>query len=190
MRAKLRTVLLAAALTGITPLVAGCGLAHSVEHSSSRAAAPPAAANPGEKQGTIPASAGEEPAPTRPAATPKQAIAAYATLYINWTYQTLPAHETALAAMGFGDARRAERQAAAQTQRDSRIQQGGIYNRGTVIGVSPVAGGSQGEYVVVTKEETGGNQEYAGLQAAFHVTFATVEMVPGGWAVGEWQPQS
>lgn len=190
MRARLRAVLLLAALIGITPLAAGCGLAGNIERSSRPAQGTPAAANPGESQGTIPASAGEGPAPARPATTPQQAIVAYATLYINWTYQTLAAHERTLAAMAVGDARLAELQAAAQAQRDSRIQQGGIYNRGTVVGVSPAAGGSPGEYMVVTREETGGDQEYAGLQAAFHVTLATVQTVPGGWAVVEWRPQS
>ncbi len=190
MRARLRAVLLLAALIGITPLATGCGLAGSIAHNSRPPQGTPAATNPGESQGTIPAAAGEEPAPARPAATPQQAIVAYATLYINWTYQTLAAHERTLAAMAVGDARLAERQAVAQTQRDSRIQQGGIYNRGTVVGVSPAAGGSPGEYVVVTREETGGDQEYAGLQAAFHVTLATVQKVTGGWAVVEWQPQS
>ena len=190
MRARLRAALLLVALIGITPLAAGCGLAGAVERGSRRGSVAPAQANPGESQGTIPASAGEGAPPLRPAATPGQAIAAYAALYINWTYQTLEAHETALAAMAVGDARLAERQAAAQARRDSRIQQGGIYNRGTVVGVSPAAGGSPREYVVVTREETGGDQEYAGLQAAFHVTLATVQAVPGGWAVVEWRPQS
>ena len=93
--------------------------------------------------------------------------------------------------MAVGDARLAELQAAAQAQRDSRIQQGGIYNRGTRRRVSaPPPVEAPGEYMVVTREETGGDQEYAGLQAAFHVTLATVQTVPGGWAVVEWRPQS
>jgi hypothetical protein len=189
MRARLRAVLLLAGLIGITPLAAGCGLAGGIERGSRRVSAAPQA-NPGENQGTIPASAGEAAPPPRPAATPEQAVSAYAALYINWTYRTLPAHETTLAAMAVGDARLAERQAAAQARRNSRIQQGAIYNRGTVVGVSPAAGGNPREYVVVTREETGGDQEYAGLQAAFHVTLATVQAVPGGWAVLEWRPQS
>jgi hypothetical protein len=189
MQARIRAVLLLVALIGIAPLAAGCGLAGGIERSSRRTSATPAQANPGESEGTVPAAAEAAP-PQRPAATAEQALAAFASLYINWTYRTLPAHETTLAAMAVGDARLAEREAAAQARRDSRIQQGGIYNRGTVVAVSPAAGGAPGEYVVVTREETGGDQEYAGLQAAFHVTLATVQAVPGGWAVVEWRPQS
>lgn len=190
MRARIRAVLLLVALIGISPLAAGCGLAGGIERRSRRASVAPAQANPGESEGTVPAAAADAAPPQRPAATAEQALAAFASLYINWTYRTLPAHETTLAAMAVGDARLAEREAAAQARRDSRIQQGGIYNRGTVVAVSPAAGGAPGEYVVVTREETGGDQEYAGLQAAFHVTLATVQAVPGGWAVVEWRPQS
>ena len=108
MRARLRAVLLLAGLIGITPLAAGCGLAGGIERGS-RVSVAPAEANPGENQGTIPASAGEGEPPPRPAATPEQAVSVFAALYINWTYRTLPAHETTLAAMAVGDARLAER---------------------------------------------------------------------------------
>ncbi len=191
MTARARLLLSLALLAGITPLLCGCGLAGAIKHHHPQAAdSPPPQANPGEPLGTLPAGTEAEQAPTRPASTPEQAITQFAALYINWTYQTLPTHERALAAIAVGDARLAERQAAAAAQRDRTLQHGHIYNRGSVIAVSRVIGASPGQYAVITREQTGGNQEYAGLQAAFHITLATVAPVTGGWAVEQWQPQA
>jgi hypothetical protein len=190
MTARARVVLSLALLTGIAPLLCGCGLAGAINHNARRAAGPPPQANPGEPQGTLPAGAEAEQTPRRPASTPEQAITQFAALYINWTYHALPAHERQLAAIAVGDARLAERQAATTAQRDTTLQQGHIYNQGSVIAVSRVIGGSPGQYAVITREQTGGDEEYAGLQAAFHITLATVAAVRGGWAVEQWQPQS
>jgi hypothetical protein len=184
---KPRRLLILAVLIGLVPLLTGCGLAD--RSGTPPAPAAPQAANPGETQGTIPPDA-REPAPAAPAATPQAAILRFAGLYINWSYRTLAQHEKQLAAISVGDARLAESQAAASTQRDSTLASARIYNRGTVITVAPVIGGQPGEYAVITREETGGDQEYAGLQAAFHVTLAAVQRVADGWSVREWQPQS
>ena len=170
MTARARVVLSLALLAGIAPLLCGCGLAGAINHNARRAAGPPPQANPGEPQGALPAGAEAEQTPRRPA--------------------SLPAHERQLAAIAVGDARLAERQAAATAQRDTTLQQGHIYNQGSVIAVSRVIGGSPGQYAVITREQTGGDEEYAGLQAAFHITLATVAAVRGGWAVEQWQPQS
>jgi hypothetical protein len=188
MTARSRAVLLLAVLLGLTPLITGCGLAGGIEHTTSNAASAPAQANPGETQGTIPVVA--ESAPARPSATAQQALTRYAALYINWTYRTLVARDAQLAAIAVSGARAVELQAAAQAKRDFALQRGRIYNRGVVVSVSQAIGGAPDEWVLVTREQTGGNQEYAGLQAAFHVTLATAQAVPGGWAVAEWHPQS
>jgi hypothetical protein len=190
MTTRTRVLLSLALLVGIAPLLCGCGFAGAIDHNTRRAATPPPQANPGEQQGTIPAGAEAEQPPRRAASTPEQAITQFAALYINWTYQTLPSHERELAAIAVGDARLAERQAAAAAQRDTTLRQGHIYNQGTVIAVSRVIGGSPGLYAVITREQTGGDEEYAGLQAAFHVTLATVTAVPAGYVVEQWQPQS
>jgi hypothetical protein len=190
MTVRCRVVLSLALLIGLAPMLCGCGLAGAVNHSTRRNAGPPAQANPGEQQGTVPAGAEAERGPKRPAVTPVQALIQFAVLYINWTYRTLPGHQAQLAAIAVGDARLAERQAAAASKRDTTLQQGHIYNRGSVIAVSRVIDGSAGQYAVVTREQTGGDPEYAGLRAAFHITLATVVAVRGAWAVEEWQPQS
>lgn len=188
MTARQRNALSAAALMGLMGLLSGCGLAGSMDKTSASRGAPPAA-NPGEPKGTIPPAA-KTGQPVNLAASPEAAILRFAGLYINWNYRSLPAHERQLAASATGDARLAESQAAASAERDRALQQGHIYNRGTVISVAAAIGGAPGRYAVVTREETGGNPEYAGLQAAFHVTLATVKHLPAGWAVDEWQPQS
>lgn len=188
MTARQRNALTAAAVIGLMGLLSGCGLAGSIGNTTVTTTAPEAA-NPGEPNGTI-APGRQSSLPVNPAASPDAAILRYASLYINWNYRTLAEHERQLAGSAVGDARLAETQAAASAERDRDLQQGHIYNRGSVISVAGVIGGTSGQYTVVTREETGGNPEYAGLQATFHVTLVTVQQLHTGWAVAEWQPQS
>ena len=44
--------------------------------------------------------------------------------------------------------------------------------------------------MIVTREQTGGNTQYEGLPAAYHVTIAQLASVDGGYAVERWLPQS
>lgn len=189
MTARQRNALTAAAAIGLMGLLSGCGLAGSIGTTTATTPTTPEAANPGEQKGTIPPGQQSNP-PANPAASPEAAILRFASLFINWNYRTLAEHERQLASSAVGDARLAETQAAASAERDHALQQGHIYNSGSVISVAAVIGGTSGQYTVVTREETGGNPEYAGLQAAFHVTLATVQQFHAGWAVAEWQPQS
>jgi hypothetical protein len=146
-----------------------------------------------------PQNAGEPPAPppSSPAAqapadvqpTPAKAITAFAELYVNWTYQTLTAHQRILAAMAVGPARLAEQQAAASSKADTTIARGHICNTGQVVSVAPDAS-RPGTWVLVTHEQTGGNTEYAGLPAAYHVTLAQLARVPSGYSISQWLPQN
>jgi flagellar basal body rod protein FlgF len=127
--------------------------------------------------------------PQRTEPTADAALAAFARLYVNWSFQTLSAQQRELAAMSVGAARLVEQQAAASSQSDSTITRGHIHNTGRVVSIARDLTGSDG-WVVVTREQTGGNAHYQGLPAGYHVTLAQLAAVPGGWAVSQWLPQS
>ena len=172
----------------VSVALAGCGLATGTDGGGRAENAPPPQANPGEREGEVPA--GREAPAREPAQTPTQAIESFAELYINWSYRTLQAQERALAAMAVGQARQSELAAAAQVTRDSTIAQGHIYNSGSVVAIGAQLGRGGGHYALVTKEQTGGDQQYAGLPAAYHVTLVTVVRQAEGWSVSLWQPES
>ena len=184
---RIRRQLLAASILALTPILTGCGLANSTPSRSGGGQAPPQA-NPGEHEGTISAADARQAAPLDPAASPQLAVERFANAYINWTWRTLPADQERLAASAVGEARAAELQARQQTARDTPLARGRIYNTGQIVGVTTVRGGATGEWVAVTREQTGGEGEYAELRPTLHVTLATVRRVPGGFAVSSWQP--
>jgi hypothetical protein len=186
---SLRRYVLLLVLVAPTPFLAACGLANRGGAPPITTTTTPVQASPGEREGTIPATTAAQAAPLDPASSPQTAVSQFAARYINWTYATLAASEGRLAAQAVGEARAAERQAQAQTGRDTPLRRGHIYNRGSIVTVSHANGGPPDEWVVVSREQTGGDQEYAGLRAAFHVTLAEVQRVAGGWAVSAWRPQ-
>lgn len=183
MRAAIRRYLMLAALVGLAPFLSACGLA--ANSGGGHASSP---VNPGERPGMVPAAASRQPPPVRLAPSPQQAVERFAAGYINWTWQSLAADQAALAASAVGEARASEEQALKQTARDTPLRRAEIYNRGVIVAVAPLHGGKPDEWVIDTREQTGGNSEYAGLQAAFHVTLAAVVRVRGGWAVSVWRP--
>lgn len=144
--------------------------------------------NPGEPPAPAP-SAPAAQAPADVQATPAKAITEFAELYVNWTYQNLTAHQRMLATMAVGPARLAEQQAAASSEADTTITHGHIYNSGQVVSIAPDAS-RPGAWVLVTHEQTGGDTEYAGLPAAYHVTLAQLAHVPGGFSISQWLPQN
>jgi hypothetical protein len=176
-------------LAAAAALLTGCGLLRHPPTSPSSGSVTPVQANPGERQGTVPAADAKQQPPADPAASPQQAVQRFAVGYINWSYTSLASDQARLAASAVGAARSAELQAQAQTGRDTPLRRGHIYNTGTVVAVSRVAGGPPSEWVIVTREQSGGDQEYAGVGSSFHVTLATVQRVAGGFAVSAWHPQ-
>jgi type IV pilus biogenesis protein CpaD/CtpE len=141
----------------------------------------------------------EYPSPSPPAervsgaaASPTQAIEAFATTYINWSARTLVARLRTLAARSIGQARSAMTLAASQSAGDYELQRGGVENRGTVEAVAPVIG-QRDQYVVATREQTSATDTaaYQGLAPAWHLTLVTVsEVAAGQWVVSGWQPES
>lgn len=135
------------------------------------------------------------PAPetaTGGAISPIDAIRQFATLYINWTPDTVAAQMHQLASNSIGQARAAMELAASQTGHDYELQQGGISNSGTVEAVAALYRG-RNKYAVVTREQTSGanTAAYQGLRPAWHVAIATVtQLSPGRWVVSGWQPEN
>jgi len=191
------TVRVLAALAAIVA-VGGCGISDPYTHgttttnprhaSPTTAAAPAAAQNPGESPAPPPPTA-QSQAPSAPAATAEQAIRQFALLYVNWTWRTLPTHLRQLAALGVGAARLAEQQAAAAEGRDSEIAATQVYNSGQIVSIAPSQTRS-GEWVIVTREQTGGDAQYDGLQPSWHVTLATLVHLPSGYSISQWLPQN
>ncbi len=176
-----------AALLGLALASTGCSNpdAQRDAHESAAASSPQNAGEPSAP--APPTSASEAPADVQ--STQERALAAFAGLYVNWNYRTLIPTEQRLAAISTGAARLAEQQAAASSASDSSIEQGHITNSGEVVSIAPdVARG--GLWTIVTREQTGGDSEYEGLPASYHVTLARLRRVPGGYAVEEWLPQT
>jgi len=121
--------------------------------------------------------------------TPQRALAQFADHYVNWTYSTLAGDQRSLAGMSVGAARLSEQQAAARSQADTTIARGRIWNRGQAISIDRNLA-HRGMWVVVTREQTGGESEYEGLSASYHVALAQLAAVPGGYAVNQWLPQN
>jgi hypothetical protein len=144
--------------------------------------------NVGELRAPTPPSPAAQ-APEDAQSSPSAAARAFGELYVNWSYETLGADQRALAGISIGAARLSERQAAAASARDSTIARAHVFNRGSVVSVAPDALRA-GWWAIVTREQTGGDRQYEGLPAAYHVTLAQLASVPGGWAVEQWLPQS
>jgi hypothetical protein len=175
-------------LMAAVPFLAACGLANREgTRSDNSTSSTPRQASPGEREGTAPPQ--PHAAPLAPASSPQSAVERFADNYINWSYQTLADDQQHLAALSVGEARSSELQARQQTERDSALARGRVFNTGTVVTVGPVKGAGGNVWACVTREQTGGQGEYAALATAYHVTLATVARVPGGWAVGSWRPE-
>jgi hypothetical protein len=189
-------------LTAAAAAIAGCGISNPYQHtagtttststSTSTSAASSPASNPAQNPGEQPAPPPPTPAsqtPARVQSTPARAITQFATLYMNWTWRTLAAHERKLAALSVGPARLSEQQAAAAAAGHSTIAQTRVYNSGQIISITRSLTNPK-QWVIVTREQTGGNSQYDGLQASYHVTLAELaQLNDSGWTVSQWLPQ-
>lgn len=130
-------------------------------------------------------------APGGASSTPTAALQRYATLYVNWTAQTLVSNLRELASISIGGARASAREAAARTGRDDTLRRAGVTNSGTVVAIARRLGAEDDAWIVVTSETTRGSGAYDGLpRHTPHVTYATVARLHAGWVVKSWQPQS
>jgi hypothetical protein len=198
---------LPAALAIITTALAGCGLSDpytSQQQASSPKPTPAVATTTSttahvanddpapERGGTIPTGAQESqntPATAAGRPTPEGALERYANIYINWTSTTLGRVEDELAAISVTQARAQALQAAAAYGHDSTLQRSRVANSGAVIAIAPGQGPEAGSWVIVTREDTSGVGDYAGLPPTNHITYAQVQHTKGGWVVSSWSPQ-
>ena len=183
-RATLAHPLTIAILT-LACLVAGCG-------GTQRHHGAPTALQQAQRTHEYPSPSPPPETAAAPSASAVAAIRAFATSYINWSFQTVSGLMRALARESIGQARSAMVLAAAETANDYELQRGGVSNRGTVEAVAPLFG-DRDQYVVVTRELTTATNTtlYQGLRPAWHLTIATVaEIAPGQWAISGWQPES
>jgi predicted small lipoprotein YifL len=195
---------LPAALAMVLTL-AGCGLSdpYTSQHpattststsaiSTTTTATVPNADPAPERGGTIPNAAHaaqNKLAATAGMPTPQAALERYANLDINWTARTVASVQHELAAISIGQARAQALQAAVSYGHDSVLQASQVANTGTVVAIAPGQGPATGLWVIVTRETTTGQDDYAGLPPTDHVTDAQVEHTHHGFVVSAWSPQ-
>jgi hypothetical protein len=111
-------------------------------------------------------------------------------LYVNWPAFDVVARQRQLASISLGQARAQALQAAASAQSDPLLTRSRVVNTGQVVAVATGQGPARQEWVVVTREQTTGEGDYAGLPPTLHVTYATVVQTRAGWVVNSWSPQN
>ena len=107
--------------------------------------------------------------------TPKTPLARYAELYVNWTAADVAANQRQLAAISLGQARAQALQAAASLARDPELTKSAVSNTGSVVAIAPGQGAATGLWVVVTREQTIGKGDYAGLPPTLHVIYVQLD---------------
>ncbi len=192
--------LLAAAAATVAFLAAGCA-GISDPYASGKTGTRPAtsvttpdAGDPAaERGGTIPVASRAVQGRVSPGAgqpSPRAALARYAQLYANWSAATVVARQRELAAISLGQARAQALQAAASAKADTVLARSQVANTGEVVAIVAGEGPATGEWVIVTREQTSGRGDYAGLPPMLHVTYSQVTRTPRGWVVSRWSPQS
>jgi hypothetical protein len=122
--------------------------------------------------------------------SPKAALARYAELYVNWTVAGVAANQRKLAAISLGQARAQALQAAASLANDPELTKSAVSNTGSVVAIAPGQNAATGLWVVVTREQTIGTGDYAGLPPTLHVIYAHLTRTTNGWVVTRWQPEN
>ena len=122
--------------------------------------------------------------------SPQVALTRYAQLYINWTAAHVAADQRQLAAISLGQARAQALQAAASLARDPDLTNSAVSNTGSVVAITAGQGAAAGLWVLVTREQTTGQGDYAGLPPTLHVIYAQLTATANGWVVTRWQPQN
>jgi len=178
--------------------VTGCAISdpyasHSTPTSHTTHVVLPDAGDPApERGGTVPAATKTAERNTAAAGqlTPQAALIRYADLDVNWSAFDVVARQRQLALISLGQARAQALQAAASAQSDQLLIRSRVVNTGQVVAVARGQGPATQDWVLVTREQTTGEGDYAGLPATLHVTYATVVHTREGWVVNSWSPQN
>ena len=109
---------------------------------------------------------------------------------MNWTADTIVAHQRELADTSLGQARAQALQAVATASGDHLLAADHVVNSGHLVSIAPGQGGAAGQWVLVSTEHTTGQGDYAGLPPALHVIYAQLSRTSKGWVVTRWQSQS
>ena len=169
-------------------LLSGCGLRDPYDTAITTRVASrsnTSAIGPGEHDGPTSGPAGKL-ASGAAQATPAAALARYGWLYVNWSWQTVTAHERRLAAVSVGQAHAQALAAAAQPQ--PTLARYAVHNQGQIVAIARGQGTERGKWAVITNEQTTGDGPYEGLPATSHVTWATVQRDGQQWVVSGWYP--
>ena len=162
--------------------------------STSTTTAPADSGDPApERGGTIPSSA--RAAQTKLAIgaasrSPEAALERYAELYVNWTAANVAARQRELAAISVGQARAQALQAAASAAHDTQLLKSRVADGGTVVAITRGRGPAAGDWVLVAREQTTGQGDYAGLPPTLHVIYAQLAHTANGWIVTGWQAEN
>jgi hypothetical protein len=196
-----RTVLAAIAAgaiggcAGITNPYQSKGTARTQTVASTSTTTPPAdSGDPApERGGTIPAPARAAQNKLAIGATsrsPEAALERYAELYVNWRAADVSARQRELASISLGQARAQALQAAASAAGDTQLVKSHVANSGTVVAMTRGHGPAAGDWVIVTREQTTGQGDYAELPPTLHVIYAQLTATPKGWVVIRWQAKN
>jgi hypothetical protein len=167
----------------VASAVGGCGLGDPYETDTTATSSPARSRDA--------ASAPSRPRQAAGSPTPVAALHRYATIYINWTAETLPSNLRHLAAISTGAARTSALAAARLREHDRGLRRWHLHNEGAIIAITRGLGVERDRWVLVTRETTRGTGSYEGLPAgSAHLTLASVTHTGSGWIVSSWQPVS
>ncbi len=172
---------------------AGTGRTPTVT-STSTTTAPADSGDPApERGGTIPSSARAAQNKLAIGAarrSPEAALERYAELYVNWTAADVAGRQRELALFSLGQAKAQALQAAATAARDTQLLKSRVANSGSVVAITRSRGPAAREWVLVTREQTTGQGDYAGLPPTLHVIYAQLVDTANGWIVTRWQAEN
>jgi hypothetical protein len=161
-------------------LLAGCGLSNPNTAQLGTSTAPSSSSASIASTTTAPQSAAAVGG-----TTPQATIRQYAGLWCNWTTTDLLSHETQMAALSVGRARK-QALLAAGTQAPPSSS---VTNTCTIESIAPGRSLAAGRWVLVTAAQTA-DAATPSATPLYHVTYITLARRSGHYLISSWEPQS